>query len=174
MTNDPIIIKWPVFPDDKLVVKPLINYNMTKKLTLLLLLTGTLLSCQTNAVNQNEKKNQELIKTYFNLFNKHKWKEMADLYSEVAEVKDPSLGQALVKQGREQIAKHYSDLQQTFPNLKDEIVNIYPSGDKHMIVEFISSGKAADGTQFSLPICVIFTIENGKIVKDFSYYDNFQ
>ena len=42
-----------------------------------------------------------------------------------------------------------------------------------MIVEFISTGTAEDGSQFELPICTIFTIENGKITKDFTYYDNF-
>ena len=59
-----------------------------------------------------------------------------------------------------------------FPDIKDRIVNIYPSGDKHVVVEFISTGTAPDGTKFELPICTIFTIENGKITKDFTYFDN--
>lgn len=46
--------------------------------------------------------------------------------------------------------------------------------EKHITVESISTGTAADGSKFELPICTIFTIENGKITKDFTYYDNFQ
>ena len=63
---------------------------------------------------------------------------------------------------------------QVFPNLKDEIVSIYPAGDKHIVVEFVSSGTAADSSKFELPICTIFTIENGVITKYFTYFDNFQ
>ncbi|WP_262892331.1 hypothetical protein ACN9ML_07985 [Dyadobacter endophyticus] len=42
-----------------------------------------------------------------------------------------------------------------------------------MIVEFISTGTAPDKSKFTLPICTIFTIENGNITQDFTYYDNF-
>ncbi|MFD2286655.1 nuclear transport factor 2 family protein [Pedobacter petrophilus] len=117
--------------------------------------------------------NSELINTYFDLFNKHEWEKMADLYTEEAEIKDPSVGQQVVKQSKQEIIQRYSEMQQMFPNLKNELVQVYPSGESHVIVEFVSSGTAADGSDFTLPICVIFTIENGKITKDFSYYDNF-
>lgn len=50
---------------------------------------------------------------------------------------------------------------------------MYPSGENHIIVEFVSSGTAPDNSKFELPICTIFTIENGLITKDFTYYDNF-
>jgi ketosteroid isomerase-like protein len=58
--------------------------------------------------------------------------------------------------------------------LKDEVKAVYPSGENHIIVEFISTGTAPDNSKFELPICTIFTIENGKITKDFTYYDNFE
>ena len=57
--------------------------------------------------------------------------------------------------------------------LRNEIVQIYPSGEKHIIVEFVSTGTALDNSKFELPICTIFTIENGLITKDFTYFDNF-
>ena len=96
------------------------------------------------------------------------------MYVPVSDFKDPSLGQGIVKQSRNQILEKYSALNELFPDLKDEIISIYPSGDKNVIVEFISSGTAPDGSKFQLPICTIFTIENGKITKDFTYYDNFE
>jgi ketosteroid isomerase-like protein len=141
-----------------------------------ILLAGiVLISCN----NQNTKKmttteNEKIVKQYYEHFNKHEWTKMAEMYSETSDFKDPSLGQGIVKQTRQQIIEKYSGLSEMFPDVKDEIIQIYPSGDKHIIVEFISTGTAPDGSKFELPICTIFTIENGKIAKDFTYYDNFE
>ena len=98
---------------------------------------------------------------------------MAQLYVETADFKDPSLGQGIVKQTHEQIIKKYGELSQTFPDVSDKILNMYPSGENHVIVEFVSTGTAPDSSKFELPICTIFKIENGLISEDFTYYDNF-
>lgn len=134
-----------------------------------------ILSCN----NQNQSKimdatkNEKLVKQYFEYFNKHDWKKMSEMYVETADFKDPSLGQGIVKQTRKQIEDKYAELNQVFPDLQDKVIQIYPSGEKHIIVEFISTGTAPDNSKFELPICTIFTIENGLITKDFSYFDNF-
>lgn len=120
------------------------------------------------------RENEDLVKQYFEYFNSHEWVRMANMYAEVSEFKDPSLGQGIVKQTRQQIIDKYSSLNEVFPDIKDEVVQIYPSGDKHIVVEFVSSGTAPDDSRFELPVCVIFTIENGLITKDFSYFDNFE
>ncbi len=122
---------------------------------------------------ENSNAKTEWVKTYFAHFNKHDWEKMAAMYTEVADFKDPSLGNGIVKQTREQTIKKYTELNQLFPDLHDEVVAIYPSGEKHIVVEFISTGTAPDQTKFELPICTIFTIENGLITKDYTYYDNF-
>jgi len=96
------------------------------------------------------------------------------MYSPAATFKDPSLGAGVVKQSREDFVKKYSELSDTFPDLKDTVVSIYPSGANTVIVEFVSSGTAPDGSKFELPICTIFEIESGQITKDFTYYDNFE
>jgi steroid delta-isomerase-like uncharacterized protein len=118
-------------------------------------------------------KNIDLINQYFTSFNNHEWDKIASMYTENAEFKDPSLGQGIVVQTREQFVQKYSELNAVFPDINDEVIQIYPSGGKNVIVEFISSGTAPDGSRFELPICTIFTIENGQITKDFTYYDNF-
>lgn len=56
----------------------------------------------------------------------------------------------------------------------DEIIQIYPSADKNIIVGFISTGNAPNTSKFKPPICTIFTIDNSKITKDFTYHDNFK
>ena len=143
---------------------------------LTLLSIFTILSCtnkpKTNIMKTSE--NEKLIKTYFEHFNNHDWKKMSEMYIETAEFKDPSLGAGIVKQTQKQIMDKYSELNKVFPDLKDEVIATYPSGENHIIVEFISTGTAPDNTKFELPICTIFTIENGKITKDFTYFDNFE
>lgn len=122
----------------------------------------------------NATENEKLVKEYFEHFNKHDWNRMAEMYTETAEFKDPSLGPGIVKQTREQVIQKYSELNEVFPDLNDKVIQTYPSGEYHIIVEFVSSGTAPDGSEFELPVCTIFTIENGLITKDFSYFDNFE
>ena len=125
-------------------------------------------------INDIRTKNEQLIKQYFEHFNNHDWKKMSEMYTDTADFKDPSLGAGIVKQTRKQIADKYAELNATFPDLHDKVIQVYPSGDKHIIVEFVSSGTAPDNSKFELPICTIFTIENGLITKDFTYFDNFE
>ena len=132
--------------------------------------------------NQNQSKimettkNEKLIKQYFEYFNKHDWKKMSEMYTETADFKDPSLalGPGIIKQTRKQIEDKYAELNNIFPDLHDKVIQVYPSGQKHIIVEFVSTGTAPDNSKFELPICTIFTIENGLITKDFTYFDNFE
>ena len=134
----------------------------------------TLISC--NNVTKNNMtttENEKLVKQYFEYFNNHEWTKMANMYSEMAEFKDPSLGQGIVKQTRQQIIEKYTELNKVFPDLHDQIIQMYASGDKHIVIEFVSTGTAPDNSKFELPICTILTIENGIITKDFTYFDNF-
>jgi ketosteroid isomerase-like protein len=145
-----------------------------KKLMLLIFVMG-LFSCNNQKTKKRETTdNKKLVLQYFEHFNTHNWVKMANMYAETAEFKDPSLGQGIVKQTRAQTQKKYRELNEIFPDLKDKVISIYPSGNRHVIVEFVSTGTAADQSKFELPICTIFTIIDGKITKDFTYYDNFE
>lgn len=117
--------------------------------------------------------NEELIKSLYQYFNAHEWQKMADLYDENADFLDPSFGKQPVKQSRKQMIEKYSQLQAIFPDIKDSVQKIYLSGENNVIVEFISIGTSPDNTKFELPICTVFTIKQGKIIKDYTYYDNF-
>lgn len=146
-----------------------------KTLITILLASAILVSCnKPTAKDTSAAENESLIMRYYSLFNNHKWDDMANMYAEVVDFKDPSLGKGVVKQTRKQIAEKYTQLNQLFPNINDEVLHMYPSGNNHVVVEFVSTGTAPDGTKFELPICTIFTIEQGKITKDFTYYDNFE
>ncbi len=91
---------------------------------------------------------------------------MANCYADTSEILDPSLGVIPIKQTKNQIENKYKDLERQFPDIKDSITSIYPSVDNHVIVSFLSSFYLPDSTKFSLPICTIFTIQKGKIIKD--------
>ncbi len=108
----------------------------------------------------------------FEKFNQHDWAGMAALYADTALFKDPSLGTGIVPQTRQQTIQKYTQLQQAFTNIKDSVVALYPSGSQTVVAEFISKGTAPDGSAFQLPIITVLTIQNGLIIKDYTYYDN--
>lgn len=141
---------------------------------IILILSLTISCTEKNNSSEQADKNTQIVEQYFEHFNNHEWQKMAEMYIETAEFKDPTLGEGIVKMTRAEIIAKYSELNRIFTDINDKVIHTYPSGEKNIIVEFISSGTAPDNSKFELPICTIFTIENGKITKDFSYFDNFE
>lgn len=115
--------------------------------------------------------NTRLAKEMFATFNAHDWTKMASYYSEDAMFLDPSFGKSYVKKSRAETAAKYADMQKIFADIRDDITGIYASGD-HVTVEFVSTGKAGDGTTFTLPIVTVLTFKDGAIIRDATYYDN--
>lgn len=144
-------------------------------MTLIAVMVLLNISCNDNKKRREgtSQTNIKIVQSVFEHFNNHDWEGMANLYIENAEFKDPEYGLEKVKRSRVSTVKHYTELNQLFPDIKDEVIAIYPSGDKNVIVEFVSTGTAPDGTTFTLPVCTVFTIEQGMITKDHNYYDNF-
>ncbi len=141
-------------------------------LTLLFMIT---IGCKENSPSPTESnENEKLVKQYFEYFNQHDWAKMASMYIDSAAFKDPSLGRGIYKQSYQQIITKYTALQKVFPNIHDQVLNTYTSGKNHIIVEFVSTGTGPDSSTFELPICSILQIENGKITRDFTYFDNFE
>ena len=138
----------------------------------ILLMTG-IVSCTTTPDTTSDLNHRAFIDQYFGHFNDHDWSAMAALYAEPAAFKDPSLGFGVHMRRRSDIVQQYTMLSEMIPDVKDSVVSIYPSGDQ-IIVEFLSTGTAPDGTEFSLPVCSILTIEDGLITSDYTYYDNFE
>lgn len=141
---------------------------------IILILSLTISCTEKNNSSEQAEKNTQIVEQYFEYFNNHEWQKMAEMYIETAEFKDPTLEEGIVKMTRAEIIAKYSELNGIFTDINDKVIQTYPSGEKNIIVEFISSGTAPDNSKFELPICTIFTIENGKITKDFSYFDNFE
>lgn len=145
------------------------------KKIILIIASLIIFSC-TNGNNNFEevnKQNEQIVKQYFDYFNNHQWQKLANMYSDNAEFKDPAVGNKAFPMNHTEFTEKYTLLNSTFPNIKANVVKTYFSGDKYVIVEFLTTGTAPDNSSLELPICTIFTIENGKIAKDFSYYNNF-
>lgn len=148
-----------------------------KKFSVLLFAFVTIFSCkkeEEKIIKIDTAENEKIAKELFVEFNKHDWQKMADLYIENAEFKEPSSAMKLHKKSRAQIVKEYVELQKMFPDVQDSVVTVYPSGKNNVIVEFVAKSTNPDKTISELPICTVFTIENGKITKDFTYFDNSQ
>jgi ketosteroid isomerase-like protein len=120
----------------------------------------------------NSMPSSQFVDDYFATFNQHNWQKLSEFYADSTMLKDPAFGLLPIKQSKLDIQKKYEVLHQSITDVHDSVVKIYTAKD-HVIVEFLSRGTAPDGVTFSLPICTIFGFENGKIVEDFTYYDNF-
>lgn len=133
----------------------------------LTLIAGSLLmiGCVTSAPPD---KNVATAKKLFDDFNKHDWNAMVSVYAESATFLDPSYGKEYVSKTRSETALKYADMQKLFPDIHDEVVGIYPSGDV-VTVEFVSTGKMDNGISFKLPIISVLTFKDGLIIKDATY-----
>lgn len=139
-----------------------------------LLIVFSILSCSNNTHSLKEIQDKNIVtaKSLFENFNRHDWKSMASLYNDTAQFKDPSFGNSVIQQTHQQIIEKYVGLNELFLDITDSVESIYASGERTVIVEFVSKGTAPDSSILRLPICSILTIVNGKITKDFTYYDN--
>jgi hypothetical protein len=146
------------------------------KTRLLLISLSFLFYCCNNTKKNitTKSENEILIEKYFEYFNNLDFVKMANLYTDSASFKDPSLGKTEVKQTKQQIIEKYKELNKIFSDLNDKVIKMYPTNKNHVIVEFISSGTGPDKSKFELPICTIFNVDKGQITKDYTYYDNFE
>ncbi|WP_076381021.1 nuclear transport factor 2 family protein [Filimonas lacunae] len=141
--------------------------HLLLSLTIITLLSIT--ACNIPA-HPNSGTSEQVARNMFAAFNRHDWKQMADYYSDSALFLDPSLGKEPVYQTRQQIIKKYTELAALFPDIKDDVRQVYASGD-HVTVEFVSSASSDSTGAWQLPICTVLTIQNGKIIRDATYYD---
>ncbi len=144
------------------------------RICLFLLLSVSFFSGCTSSEGSRVADNVNLVKRYFDTFNAHDWQGLGDLYSDSVAIKDPAEGKAMVRRSRSQLVEKYAALGRIFPDLKDKVQSIYPSGDDKVIVEFVSQGMSGDKVPLDLPICTIFIVKAGKICGDYTYYDNSQ
>lgn len=131
----------------------------------LILLAGLGVAC-TAAVESPltvESETRKIASQVFEAFNAHDWELMESLYADSVVLQDPSYPDGKVgKSGM-------SDFYRSVPDIHDEVKSIYCEGNK-AVIEFVSTGTM-EGKAFEMAICTVLTVENGKIVRDHTYYD---
>ncbi len=138
-----------------------------RKAILVAILTATLGSC---GKQDSGDANRAVANKMFDAFNKHDWKAMANCYADTASFLDPSFGTDYVSKTRAETIAKYDEVTRIFPDLHDEVIGMYTSGDK-VIAEFIATGSMSDSVKFRIPIAIVLTIKDGLIVRDATYYD---
>jgi ketosteroid isomerase-like protein len=139
--------------------------------TVLILLVWAVSACTSSS--DQEEKNSQHVQSMFDAFNRHDWKAMSEHYADSALFLDPSFGIDYVRQSRNEMIAKYTQMEQLFPNVHDEVVTLFAKGDQ-VVVEFISTGSSGDSLSFTLPISCVLTLRNNLIVKDATYYNNCQ
>lgn len=139
--------------------------------TILILMVWAVSAC-TSSLSQQEKNSQQ-VQSMFEAFNRHDWKAMSEHYTDSALFLDPSFGIDYVSQSRNEMITKYTQMEQLFPNIHDEVITLFAKGDQ-VAVEFVSTGSSGDSVSFTLPISCILTLRNNLIVKDATYYNNCQ
>jgi len=118
-------------------------------------------------------RNLDIAQRAFDTFNAHDWEAHANLFSDPCTYLDPSYGEHPVRKTRAEKIQKYRELEQYAPDIRDSITGLLAIGDK-VVVQFISMGteQTTNGpNRWELPICTIFTIDDGRIVRDDTYYD---
>ena len=129
---------------------------------LVIILLGLQLACGAERTEQNVRLTYEI----FDAFNAHDWEKMAAYYADELEYESPE-GRFTTKAA---LLEYYEGMHSAFPDIQDEIKAIYPSGSS-VIIEFVARATAPDGSRMELPILGVLTFENGKVVRDATYYD---
>lgn len=120
----------------------------------------------------------EVVRSMFSAFNRHDPQGLAALYAEDAVIDSPDFDKP--RQGPQAVAEIYQRHFVSTPDIRDDVTNIIGCEDK-VFVEFVSSGTIENpaptdpptikGKKFSLKICSVLEVKDGKIVRDVTYYD---
>ena len=110
---------------------------------------------------------QDIIQQLFLAFNRHDLDAMARLYARDAVLDSPDFCSA--RSGPEGVRKTYADLFRTFPDIIDQVAVSIGNGDR-VAVQFVAHSQGFEPTG-ELRLATFFTIRNGLIVRDETYFD---
>lgn len=125
--------------------------------------------------------NKQIIEDHFNALNRHNIKLLLKDYDPNVQV--TSSGWVGVHVGTREMMFDYGRYFHETPDLKYDIENVYFSGDSIATVEYTTAGTVTNaakdtplgivGKRYILNNCTIFTIRNGRVVKENTYFDQF-
>jgi steroid delta-isomerase-like uncharacterized protein len=141
---------------------------------LFVLTTVALFQCSENKENPLEQIARARVET----MNRHDLRALGQLFSDSAKIM--SIGFPEIKTGPAGAREVYGRYFNTSPDMKYEITSIV-TGENAAVVEYTSVGtmnspEAGEpdymrGKKYTLKNCTRMNIENGKIVKEMTYFD---
>lgn len=141
---------------------------MKKILGLAILMFGFLAP----AAQADTAETRAIIEAVFEAFNRHDLEAIVALYHPGAKLVTP--GYPEPRYGLEVIRATYKDHFDNIPGVYDEVTRIVAEGDQGA-VEFTASWDQPTGddpeARGALKIATFFTIENGLIIEDITYFD---
>ena len=111
----------------------------------------------------------EVVRNKFAAFNKHDVGAIEEIYAEVATLNSPEYSNLV---GNKAIAETYRKIFDSIPDAQDGI-ELLESVGKHVYARFILSGhwNGMQDKPISVRIMAAYTVKDGRIVDDATYYD---
>ena len=120
----------------------------------------------------------EVVAAMFAAFNRHDLDAMAALYADDAVIESPDF--EAPRRGPAGVRETYAPYFEGSPDIQDDVTRMFASGGQ-VAVEFVSRGtmthlgpddpEVMRGKAFALKIGAVLEVEDGKIVRDVTYFD---
>ena len=123
-------------------------------------------SSQTADLEQTQTDNMRLTKTFHAHLNRQNWQAIEGICAETIRYRSRATHFAEVDESKARFLARYRNTRNSTKPGAMEIRQLYPAGAYHVIVEGIASGEPPDTT---LPVCLIYTIENQHITRLYAY-----
>jgi len=143
------------------------------KTAVLILLVTCAASVAANAAmsgaSRAEHRSVALIREKFEAFNRHDVEAIGKSYASTATLHSPDYPSLV---GNEPIADTYRKLFAAVPDAKDDLETLEDSAN-HVYAQFVMSGHlmGAQDKPINVRIVSIYTVKDGRIVEDATYYD---
>ncbi|GAA0708475.1 hypothetical protein GCM10009105_08090 [Dokdonella soli] len=111
----------------------------------------------------------KVVRLKFEAFNRHDARTIEDIYANAASLHSPDYPDLT---GSKQIADTYRKLFEAIPDAKDNLQTLESSAN-HVYAQFVLTGhlKGAEDKPISIRILSVYTVQDGRIVGDSTYYD---
>lgn len=136
------------------------------EIILFFLLASSMAATTTSAA---ETKSSDPIQRKFAAFNKHDAEAIEQIYASDATLRSPDYPSLM---GNVRIADTYRKIFDAVPDAKDELETLERSSN-HVYAQYLLTGhlKGAQDKPLSVRIMSVYTVKNGHIIDDATYYD---
>jgi len=143
--------------------------NMKAAAILISLLASGMIATATSAAAGADAKPDDPVRLKFAAFNKHDVDAIEQIYARDATLRSPDYPGLT---GNAPIAETYRKIFDAIPDAKDELETLEASSN-HVYAQYVLTGhfNGAQDKPINVRIISVYTVKNGRIVADSTYYD---